>query len=546
MLGSAKLSRLGGHIAFLGDRFSLVQAARASIEKKAKALYYPKYNPTRPPKYNLKDLPQRSQAHYWKVIELLNLAKTKTARATISRDSGIVALPACAASPAFLHPSYFPLDPFHLFYENITPFLWDLWTVDSTPGESVHVPSPKIAHFGVLVAEAMRTLPPAFCGPRQSQYKAYKWMALFHWYILPIGLELEFPPALLRNFSYLVEAVEIAMTVQSHSISDLQSLEDLIVDFLLQYEHLYVGDDPEKVQRCRLCIFQLIHVPIHIMWYGSIRLSSQATVERSIGEVGRKITSRKEPFAHLSNIIVEQEIIRVLSLYYPELTHKGTTTTNTTRSDTRQKIRISKSENLSEELAHHLSAIFRDVFAGGKGERWSSKPADEYFDDCHIVRFGKRKLANGMVLRSEISEKYSTGRSAQDARDYRWFEGRNSEGKTSGTLQLTNQHKQMFGEVISFYAITNADNETVEVAVYRPLVDVCQPLKTVIQGRWPSASAKVKIAAVEVESICTVVGIWAAPQSENIYILRKHPGLLMLTPLERGIQEDTERDEMDD
>jgi hypothetical protein len=37
-----------------------------------------------------------------------------------------------------------------------------------------------------------------------------------------------------------------------------------------------------------------------------------------------------------------------------------------------------------------------------------------------------------------------------------------------------------------------------------------------------------------------------APQSENIYILRKHPGLLMLTPLEHGIQEDTERDEMDD
>ncbi|TEB22829.1 hypothetical protein FA13DRAFT_1585294, partial [Coprinellus micaceus] len=37
MLGSAKLSRLGGHIAFLRDRFSLVQAARASIEKKAKA-----------------------------------------------------------------------------------------------------------------------------------------------------------------------------------------------------------------------------------------------------------------------------------------------------------------------------------------------------------------------------------------------------------------------------------------------------------------------------------------------------------------------------
>ena len=104
----------------------------------------------------------------------------------------------------------------------------------------------------------------------------------------------------------------------------------------------------------------------------------------------------------------------------------------------------------------------------------------------------------------------------------------------------------MFGEVLSFYSITNSDNETVEVAVYRPLIDVCQPLKTVIQGRWPGASAKVKVAAIDVERIHTVVGIWAAPQSGNIYILRKHPGLLMLTPLERGVQEDTERDEMDD
>ncbi|KAJ3511768.1 hypothetical protein NMY22_g15548 [Coprinellus aureogranulatus] len=288
MLGSAKLSRLAGHAAFHGDRFSLVEGARTSTEKGAKAQYYPitppeneKYNPTRPPSYDLHNLPRRSQIGYWNTIARLDAAKSKKAKAEISRDTGVVALPLCAASRAFIHPSYFPVDPFHLPYKNVLPFMWDTWVVNSAIGDPIHIPSHKIERFGALVVEAMRTLPPAFSGPvrnphlkRQSQYKAYEWMALLHWYILPIGLELEFPPALLHNFSYLVEVIETAMTIQPHSISSLERLETLIADFLEQYETLYVGNDPEKIQRCRLCIFQLIHLPIHIMWYGSIRLTS--------------------------------------------------------------------------------------------------------------------------------------------------------------------------------------------------------------------------------------------------------------------------------
>ncbi|EGO05110.1 hypothetical protein SERLA73DRAFT_39152, partial [Serpula lacrymans var. lacrymans S7.3] len=54
-----------------------------------------------------------------------------------------------------------------------------------------------------------------------------------------------------------------------------------------------------------LCIFQLIHVPVHIKWYVSLCLSSQATVERTIGEFGHKICSKKAPFANLANIIYE-------------------------------------------------------------------------------------------------------------------------------------------------------------------------------------------------------------------------------------------------
>jgi hypothetical protein len=68
----------------------------------------------------------------------------------------------------------------------------------------------------------MKTLPPAFCGPvrdpflkRQSQYKVYEWMALLHWYVLPIGMELGFDARVLENFSHFASAIEFSMTVKS-------------------------------------------------------------------------------------------------------------------------------------------------------------------------------------------------------------------------------------------------------------------------------------------------------------------------------------------
>jgi Transposase family tnp2 len=71
MLGSAKLNRMAGHSAIFGDRFSHVQGAKASVSQGARALYYPmnppandKYNPSRPPSYNLTNLPMCQEEDY--------------------------------------------------------------------------------------------------------------------------------------------------------------------------------------------------------------------------------------------------------------------------------------------------------------------------------------------------------------------------------------------------------------------------------------------------------------------------------------------------
>ena len=94
---------------------------------------------------------------------------------------------------------------------------------------------------------------------------------------------------MLENFAQFVNIVEVAMSHSPKSDNDLVSLYNLVKSFLQEFEKLYVQNDPEKVSRCRLCLWQLIHVPTHIAWNGSIRFGSQATVERAIGEIGHKV-----------------------------------------------------------------------------------------------------------------------------------------------------------------------------------------------------------------------------------------------------------------
>jgi hypothetical protein len=419
MLGSAKVSGMSGHSAVRGDRFSTTQGARSSTQKGAKAQYYPlsppdtsnrKYNTERPT-YSPDGIELRKQDTYWGILQRLATATTKAEKARISKETGVSKIPVAAASPAFVHPSYFPLDPFHLFYENCMPWFWDIWTIHAKSPEIVRIPPKKVEALGKLVAEAMKTLPPVFCGSvrnphlkRQSQYKAYEWMAILHWYLLPIGLELEIDYTLLQNFSLFAYIVEFSMTVAKRSEDELTKLQGVISTFLQQFERLYVGDDPEKIHRCRLCMFQLIHVPTHIKWFGSIRMGSQAPVERAIGEMGHKIHSKKNPFSDLTNIIIELEVIRVLQLYYPNLAEANR------KPDTQWlEVRVAQQLKIgrNEAFISHLQAMAKVL---GLGE-WQLE--EEY----HIERFGKLRLVNGQTLRSKASEETSA-----TTRHYRWFE----------------------------------------------------------------------------------------------------------------------------
>ena len=512
MLGSAKLSGMAGHSANYGDRFSLVKGAYTS-KPGSKAQYYP-ISPPQREIYNaeryvdLNKFPLRGQRHYWATIEKINSAATIDEYKRIVKSTGISRLTICAASPAFLHPSFFPLDPFHLFYENCMPHFWDMWVKHSSENEQIRMKKKMSKKFGILIERAMNTLPPTFSSPirnpdekRNSSYKAFEWMGLLHWYIIPIGWELGFDKEVLHNFAQFVNIVEVAMSHSPKSDDDLATLYNLIKSFLEGFERLYVQNDPEKVSRCRLCIWQLIHIPMHIAWNGSIRFGSQATVERAIGEIGHKVRSKKAPFANISTMLYERACIKVLNLQFPFLMLSPKE-----KRDSRhlyQSIAIKQGEiDHPSEFYKHLAAICDCL----------QMPFDT---SIPIQRWGKCIISGDITLRSRISE--NAGRASRSSRYFETHE--------------TDSEELIFGEALAFYSVQWAESEY-SLVVYHKLLKT-QDIYRRCCGEWSNDPVAMKTSRLN-----KLIGIWN--YKERVHVLRKHVGLDLLDYEEDMLEEQEE------
>jgi hypothetical protein len=174
------------------------------------------------------------------------------------------------------------------------------------------------------IKRAVKTLPASFIRQVRNLYRKcnthhniYEWMAVLHYFIIPIAWELEFDEYVLENFLEFVNIVEVAMSHTSECNDDFATLYAQAISFLQGLERLYAHSHPTIVSRCGLYIRQLIHVPTPIAWNGSIIFGSQATVERAIGKIGHKVRSRKAPFANITTMIFEKGKIIRCSLKYP-------------------------------------------------------------------------------------------------------------------------------------------------------------------------------------------------------------------------------------
>jgi hypothetical protein len=213
-------------------------------------------------------------------------------------------------------------------------------------------------------------------------------MALLHWYIVPIAWELGFDEEVVKNFARFSNVVEYAMTPVPRTQKDLVKLYDEIVCFLRGFESLYVGNDSAKSSCCRLCIFQLIHIPHHISYNGSIRFGSQATCEWAIGDIGQGIRSKKSPFKNIASYKTDKQSARILHLFYPAL---SVSDAKSQRSSLFKAIAITQKQRREDEnLQAQLQAV--QSYLGESGP----KP--------HVKRWGKYPHAKNVTLTSQLSE----------------------------------------------------------------------------------------------------------------------------------------------
>ena len=528
MLGSAKLSRMAGHMALYGCRFSMVRGARPSNDKGAKAQYYPLSTPQKEikddcPPFEVSNLKIRDLEEYWKTIERLeNVKNNKAKTIEIVQETGVSGLPICAASPAFSHPFFFPLDPFHLFYENCMPHFWDIWVTSSDSSEIVYMSQDVASRLGALAESAMETLSSSFCGPirdpykkRQSQYKIYEWMALLHWYIVPILWELGFNSEVVKNFAMFSNIVEYAMTAVTRTDKDLVMLQSKIIHFLRDFERLYVGDIRSKITRCRLCVFQLIHIPIHIVYNGSIRFGSQATCEWAIGDIGHGIGSKKSHFKNILTYKADKQSARMLHLYYPTLF--SVPEARPQRTCLFKEVPITREQRKGDDdFKVHLQAI--KSYLGVES-------------DPTLQRWGKCPLPDNVTLTSQLFElsKKATSRSS------RYFEAhllrkvlQSRDQSLDQSIDETELEVEttipVFGEALAFYTVAETKNSLV---AYHPLIKHQR-----LFGRWYGEWSPM-VDVLETSAIVSLIGIWTL--NDHVHILRRHPGLTILTPDECGI-----------
>lgn len=532
MPGSAKMSGMAGHSGVHGDRFSNVEGAKASRIKGSKPQYYPLnppeselYNPTRP-KYKLDELPLRTEAEYWQtIIRLQDPANaSKRAHARIVRETGVDRMPLAAASPAFTHPSFFPLDPFHLFFENVIALLWDLWSTFTQPGEPGHIPDELRKQFGEMVEKANLTLPASFCGlvrnpylKRNSQYKIFEWMAVGYWFVVPMGIELGFNPAILFNFAQLMEIIEFAMTIKERTRDQTFILQTKVNKFLASFEKLYVGANPEHVSRFKYCVFQLVHVPSHIRWNGSVRLGSQASCELTIGATQNSVRSKKAPFANIANNIHDDHSVRLLTLLYPELIEA----TKPGKTGLFIKIRISWETEYApgEPFFSHMEAICQFL----------CKPLNSLANGVHVSRFGGLILPSH-TLSSKLSDSRTASQSIASKRLHRCFEATPDSDGASQAATSSMETLPIFGEALAFFQLPDSVYRE-PLLVYHPFQLMGRPYET-IKGVWQP-----ELAVLPISHINAVVAKWEPNDLNNkVYILRKHPALDWLTPEERGIE----------
>ncbi|KAE8261906.1 hypothetical protein A4X09_0g7575 [Tilletia walkeri] len=281
----------------------------------------PALNVDRLQQYDPQDLPLRDDNTYADALEELAGCLTGEERAETRKLTGVSARPVLAASPAFLMPSFFPVDIFHLFGMNILSLLWEVF-INPKPGDPFSLSVAQQERFARLLSDCGKCLPGSFSSglPRdptefsKSHYKMFEWSLALYTFFPPFLQAIGAPEQVIEMISQLQAGVRLASSINGCTEEQRLAVRQLFISFAKLWERLYIRGQTELVYRATISIHYLLHVADYIYWHGSVIISSQARCEREAGLIKKSIRSFKSVFANIMNNVLQREHMRILDL----------------------------------------------------------------------------------------------------------------------------------------------------------------------------------------------------------------------------------------
>jgi transposase InsO family protein len=229
-------------------------------------------------------------------------------------------------------PGCLAIDHMHVIAINLLDLLLSLWrgTIDCDRNDSRHLWDWAVltgdswkAH-GLDVARCCPYFPGSFdCTPRNpaekisSGYKAWEFL-LYVFGLCPALLYNILPQPYWSNFCKLVTGVQI-LQQRAISVMQLQTAHRFLLEFTEEYEALYYQCKVERLQFCRQSVHALSHLSPDTIWLGPGGYSSQWTLERTIGNLGKELKQPSNPYANLANCGLLRLQMSALHAILPDL-----------------------------------------------------------------------------------------------------------------------------------------------------------------------------------------------------------------------------------
>lgn len=368
------------------------------------------------PDVNPLHLPSGDPAEYWDC--LLHLLNSSSNRIFNERrlETGVVRPNLFLAYPPtriLEVPGCFAGDIMHVCALNIPPFLLSLWRGSATCDRDDDVATwdwvvlkdhDVWKRHGKLVADAHHYLPDSFDRPPRnpaekisSGYKAQEYLTYFYG-LGPALLYQILPDKYWKNFCKLVRGVRIIHQKQI-SQEEIQEAHQCLVDFVTEFEELYIQRKVTRIHFARQCIHSLLHVCPEIIRVGPAACYAQWTMERTIGSLGQEIHQHSNPFMNISQRGLLRAQINALYSIYPDLKPHDNKQPSEADFDIGGGMILLHAHDeypttLEGVEAEILKNFLEELHGNRVSEQWSPR----------VIRWSRLQLSNGQIVRSRWKE----------------------------------------------------------------------------------------------------------------------------------------------